>query len=173
MDECISEFEDAVRRHDGEWWAPTSEFSCPKEELVEELIERRHAVAYGDEYRRLGGLLVASTRFVPEVDFALATPYMSDGGGISVRPRSDAVDEAARERAYEMFEAHRGAGKVLCHRVGLEHPQRRPITPAPYPRSSEYAKERGGGAQWYFVAALMIVPVILWDRLKRSFRWRP
>jgi hypothetical protein len=165
VDESISEFEDAVRRHDGEWWAPTSEFSCSKEELVEELIERRHAAQYGDEYRRLAGLLVASTRFVPEVDLANAAPYMSEGGGISGRLRSDAADEPARVRSYDVFEAHRAAGKALIHRIGVDTPYRRPISSAPYAVSGN--KYRGSGAQWYFIGLLVVVPAILWERLKR------
>ena len=177
MDECIREFEDAVRRHDGEWWAPTSEFSCSKDQLAEELTERRHAAKCGDEYRRLAGLLIALTRFVPEVDLDLAAPYMSEGGGISGRPRSDAAEEAARVRSYQVFEAHQAAGKVLFRRLGLDPPYRLPIASAPYPGASDYtasgAKYQGTGAHWYFIGLLMVVPGILSDRLKRITKWRP
>lgn len=166
MDECISRFEDAVRRHDGEWWAPTSEFPCSKEQLVEELIERRHAAQYGDEYRRLAGLLIASTRFVPEVDLALAAPYMAEGGTISGRARPDAADEAARVRSYEVFEAHRAAGKVLIHRIGVDPPHRLPITSAPYAVSG--VKDQGAGAQWYLLTLLMLVP----ERLRNGVKGR-
>jgi len=177
VDECISEFEDAVQRHAGEWWAPTSEFPCSKDELVDELIERRYAAQYGDEtYMRLTGLLIDSTRFVPEEDLDLAAPYMTTGGGISGRPCSDTAEEAARMRSYETFDAHRAAGKLLFHRLRLDPPYRQPIgnpvwTPtARFSRGFEAtvggATHPGTGAHWYLLAALMVLPARLWAWIK-------
>jgi hypothetical protein len=110
--------------------------------------------------------LVASTRFVPEVDLDLAAPYTSEGGAISGKARPDAVEEEARVRCYEVFEVHRATGKVLIHRIGVDPPHRPPITSARYAVSD--VNDRGAGAQRYLLAFLVLLP----ERLKKAIKRR-
>jgi hypothetical protein len=181
MDDCIDKFEDAVRRHAGQWWAATSAFPCSKDELLEELLERRSAANYGDEtYRRLTGLMIDLTRFVPEGDLELAAPYMSVGGAISGRSRPDPADEAARVRAYEVIEVHRDVRNLFLGRLRLDPRYRQPIGSPVWTPMAQYrggsdttandGTTKGAGAHWYLLGLLMLLPEIILSRLKRLLK---